>query len=91
MLKRMVTVATSETKDQHDAAADPAISTFMTRLVVAVLPGTRLIGEQRCYRSDELQHAEQPTARPKDKMLTPPELHAPAQEKRQYEVVRQCQ
>jgi predicted transcriptional regulator len=43
----MVTVATSETKDQRDAVADPAISAFMTRRVVAVLPGTRLIDALR--------------------------------------------
>jgi CBS domain-containing protein len=56
MLKRMMTVATSETKDQQDAAADPAISTFMTRRVVAVLPGTRLIDALRVMDSAGVRH-----------------------------------
>jgi CBS domain-containing protein len=56
MLKRMVTVATSETKDQQDDAADPAISTFMTRGVVAVLPGTRLIDALRVMDSAGVRH-----------------------------------
>jgi predicted transcriptional regulator len=43
----MVTVATSHTKDEQGAVADLAISAFMTRRVVAVLPGTRLIDALR--------------------------------------------
>ena len=56
MLKRMVTVATSETKDQQDYAADPRISTLMTGQVVAVLPGTRLIDALRVMDSAGVRH-----------------------------------
>jgi CBS domain-containing protein len=56
MLKRMVTVATSETKDQQDDAADPRISTLMTGRVVAVLPGTRLIDALRVMDSAGVRH-----------------------------------
>jgi CBS domain-containing protein len=52
----MATVATSETKDQQSAAADPAISAFMTRRVVAVLPGTRLIDALRVMDSAGVRH-----------------------------------
>jgi CBS domain-containing protein len=52
----MVTVATSETKDQQGAAADPAISTLMTTRVVAVLPGMRLIDALRVMDSVGVHH-----------------------------------
>jgi CBS-domain-containing membrane protein len=51
-----VTVATSEPKYQQDAAADPAINTFMTGRVVAVLPGTRLIDALRVMDSAGVRH-----------------------------------
>jgi len=56
ILKRMVTVATSETKHQQGAAADPAISTLMTHQAVAVLPGTRLIDALRVMDSAGVRH-----------------------------------
>lgn len=48
----MATVATSGTKD----AADPAVSTLMTRRVVAVLPATRLIDALRVMDSAGVRH-----------------------------------
>ena len=56
MLKRMVTVATSEPKDQQNDAADPRISTLMTRRVIAVSPGTRLIDALRVMDSAGVRH-----------------------------------
>jgi CBS domain-containing protein len=56
ILKRMVTVATSEMKDQQADAEDPAIRTLMTKRVVAVLPGTRLIDALRVMDSAGVRH-----------------------------------